>query len=90
MAERPSTVRKVDRRTAVDGWVSTIARIVGLILIASFGVVWIVTALQGNAQTDPVLVGAGLTLYGVGVLGRARALTDSPPRDTTGDLDPGP
>jgi hypothetical protein len=54
---------------------------VGLILLLAFGVVWIVTALQGRAQVELSLVGAALTLYGVGVLGRARALLDkvSPP-----------
>jgi hypothetical protein len=71
-----TTVRQVSHRAALDAWVSLVARIAGLILLLGFGVVWIVTALRGNPQSDPILVGAGLTLYGVGVLGRARALLD--------------
>lgn len=62
------------RRTQLDAWVSTIARIIGLALLLAFGVEWILTQ-----QSEPILVGAALTLYGAGAIGRARVLLNDPP-----------
>lgn len=72
------------RRGTFDAWVSSIARLVGLALLLAFGVAWIITK-----QSEPVLIGAALTLYGAGALGRAKSIaehgppTPAPVPDTT-------
>lgn len=64
----------MNRRTSVDEWVSTIARIVGLIGLITFGLVWGFTG-----RIEPVLVMMSGGLYGIGQFGAAIGELRRPP-----------
>lgn len=77
----------MDRRSTIDEWVSTIARVVGLVGLIAFSVKWMATG-----RIEPTLVAAAGGLYGLGKAGEALAAlrrTPSPvpppiPDTTTG------
>jgi hypothetical protein len=74
----------VNRRTALDEWISTIGRFAGLVFLIVFGVVWILTQ-----HVEPLLVASFGGLYGLSRGGEAIALlrrgppTPPPVPDTT-------
>jgi hypothetical protein len=79
----------VNRRTALDEWISTLGRAAALLLLVAFGVVWILTR-----QVEPLLVAAMSTIYGIGraasALVELRRPDPRPPPTPSPDPDPAP
>jgi len=63
----------VNRRTALDEWISTLGRLAALLLLIAFGVVWIFTR-----QVEPLLVATMATIYGVARAASAVAVLRRP------------
>jgi hypothetical protein len=59
-------------RGRLDAWFPTALKWTGLVATVAFGVVWLVTALLGDALSPPpALLAAFGTMFGVGMGGEA-------------------
>lgn len=65
---RRSIGGRMDRRAAIDEWISTIARVLGLVGLVAFSAKWMATG-----KIEPTLVAAAGGLYGLGKAGEALA-----------------
>jgi hypothetical protein len=65
----PRTLYEVNRRAQLDEWISVVGRLVGLVFLIVFGVVWVLTQ-----HVEPLLVASFGALYGIAKGGEALAL----------------